>query len=52
MASTTRTEVPPDYDGLPEALKSIYTPKEWAWLGWEQRQHAIDRECLPEVGED
>jgi hypothetical protein len=51
VESTTKTDALA-YDALPEALKAVYTPKEWAWLGWEGRQHAIDRECLPDVAED
>jgi hypothetical protein len=41
-----------EYDALPESIKMIYSPKEWAWLGWEQRQHEVERECLPDVPED
>lgn len=41
-----------EYEALPAALKMIYTPKQWAWLGAEERGRAVDRECMPDVGED
>lgn len=41
-----------EYDALPEALKLIYTPKEYAWLPPETRATLIDQETMPDVGED
>lgn len=41
-----------EYDALPEALKVIYTPKEYAWLPPETRVALIEQETMPEVGED
>ena len=41
-----------EYAALPESLKMIYSPKEYAWIQPERRARLIDEECLPEVGED
>ncbi len=41
-----------DYNALPEALKLLYTPKEYAWLDPEIRARVIEQETMPEVGED
>lgn len=41
-----------EYDALPEALKTIYTPKEYAWLPPERRARLIEDETMPEVEED
>lgn len=41
-----------EYDALPEALKLIYTPKDYAWTPPELRARLIEQECLPEVPED
>lgn len=41
-----------EYDALPEALKAIYTPREYAWLPPERRSRLIEEETMPEVGED
>jgi hypothetical protein len=41
-----------EYDALPAGIKMLYSPKEWAWIGWEQRQHEVDRACLPDCPED
>lgn len=41
-----------EYDALPESLKMIYTPKEYAWMSPERRARIIEEECMPEVGED
>jgi hypothetical protein len=38
----------PDYDALPEAIKLLHTPKEYAWLGTE-RDIAIERETQPDM---
>lgn len=58
MAGTNRlqTGFGPDfdaeYDALPEALKAIYTPREFAWMPTERRSRLIEEETMPEVGED
>jgi hypothetical protein len=36
-----------DYESLPESIKKLYTPKEYAWLG-EYRDRMIDVECNPD----
>ncbi|MCR4308113.1 MAG: hypothetical protein NUV80_06150 [Candidatus Berkelbacteria bacterium] len=41
----------PDYANLPECIKSVYTPKEYAWLDDESRRHLIEDMTLPEVEE-
>lgn len=41
-----------EYESLPESIKILYSPKEYAWMQPEQRSRLIDQECLPEVGED
>lgn len=41
-----------EYDALPEALKVIYTPREYAWIPPERRARLIEEETMPEVGED
>lgn len=41
-----------EYDELPEALKLIYSPKEYAWMSPERRQRLIEEETLPEYFED
>lgn len=41
-----------EYDELPEALKQIYTPKEYAWMSPERRARLIEEETLPEYFED
>ena len=40
-----------EYDALPEALKHLYTPKEYAWMTPERRQRLIEEETMPEVEE-
>ena len=42
----------PDYDALPEAIKAMYTPKEYAWLPQPLKNSIIDDNILPEVPED
>jgi len=42
----------PDYHQLPEGIKTVYTPKEYAWLDDESRQKLIEEMTTPEVGED
>ena len=41
-----------EYDALPEALKMLYSPKEYAWLPPERRARLIEEETMPEVPED
>lgn len=41
-----------EYSALPESIKMIYSPKEYAWMPPERRARLIDEECLPEVSED
>lgn len=41
-----------EYDALPEALKMIYSPKEYAWLPPERRARLIEDETMPEATED
>ena len=41
-----------EYASLPEPLKVIYTPKEYAWLPPETRAALIEQETMPEVPED
>lgn len=38
----------PEYDGLPESIKLIYTPKQFAWLG-EERNRIVERETMPDM---
>jgi len=44
--------VHPDYDGLPDPIKSVYSPEEYAWLTDEQRENVIDDEVYPEPNDD
>ena len=37
----------PEYESLPDSIKAIYTPKEYAWLG-EERKRIIERETMPD----
>lgn len=41
-----------EYDALPESLKVIYTPKEYAWLDPSIRARVVESECMPEAFED
>jgi hypothetical protein len=38
----------PDYENLPDPLKQLYTPKEYAWLSDEDRESLEERETLPD----
>ena len=49
---TAANETHPDYDRLPEAIKSVVTPKEFAWLGDEGRETILDDACYPDIEED
>lgn len=41
-----------EYDALPEALKMIYSPREYAWIPPERRGRLLEEETMPEVPED
>lgn len=41
-----------EYAALPESIKAIYSPKEYAWLDTDLRAKVIEQETMPEVGED
>lgn len=41
-----------EYERLPESIKAIYSPKDYAWIPPERRANLIDEECMPEVAED
>ena len=41
-----------EYESLPEPIKMLYTPKDYAWMQPEQRARLVEAECLPEVAED
>lgn len=41
-----------EYAALPEAIKAIYSPREYAWLPPERRARLIEEETMPEVPED
>jgi len=42
----------PDYDGLPESIKAMYTEKEYAWLGNFDRDRLLETETCPEPEDD
>jgi len=42
----------PDYDQLPECIKCMYTPKEYAWLPAQEKRNIIEDNTLPEVFDD
>lgn len=39
---------PPGYDELPESIKAMVTPKEYAWLGDLERARLVQSETEPE----
>ncbi len=41
-----------EYESLPESIKLLYSPKDYAWMPPEQRAGLIEAECMPEVAED
>jgi len=41
----------PDYDQLPEVIKTVYSHKEYAWLSDDEKARLIETECNPEVPE-
>jgi hypothetical protein len=38
----------PEYEQLPESVKHLYTPQQYAWLGTE-RDRVIERETQPDM---
>jgi len=38
----------PEYDKLPEPIKILYTPKEYAWLSDAEKADLVTRECMPD----
>jgi len=42
----------PEYEGLCDSFKALFSPKEFAWMTDYQRASITDRLCYPEVGED
>lgn len=42
----------PDYDGLSEVLKFLFSPKEYAWLDDESRRELEHDLTCPEPTED
>lgn len=38
----------PDYDALPESIKAMYSPKEYAWLPDALKSTLIEDETMPE----
>lgn len=42
----------PDYQSLPESIKAMYSPKEYAWLDDESRNNLLQDMTNPEVAED
>lgn len=41
-----------EYAALPESIKVLYSPKEYAWLDPTIRSKLIEQETLPDVAED
>ena len=48
---TASFEHDPRYDALPEPLKLIYTPEQYAWFSEEEKATLLERNCMPEVEE-
>lgn len=43
-------EVPcPEYERLPECVKSIYSYRQWLWLSRREKDDLVRRETEPEV---
>lgn len=38
----------PRYEALPESIKAIYTPREYAWLGADGQAHIEQTETEPD----
>lgn len=47
MIDIQRTET--EYDSLPEPIKAIYSPKEFAWLSDAQKKNIELSECIPDA---
>jgi len=47
----TRFQHDPRYDALPESIKFMYSPEEYAWLSDEEKAHIVERECMPDPDE-
>lgn len=41
-----------EYSRLPESIKSLYSPKDYAWLPPERRARLIEEETMPDAFED
>ena len=41
-----------EYEALPEGIKLLVSPREFAWTEPENRARLIEQECLPDVPED
>lgn len=39
----------PDYENMPAGIRLIMTEREYAWLGQEERDRAVDRETQPDM---
>lgn len=42
----------PKYDDLPELIKNLYSPKDYAWLPDDQKRNIVSDNCMPELHED
>jgi hypothetical protein len=42
----------PDYDQLPEVLRHMVSPEEYAWMGNQGRKQLVDDICYPDWEED
>lgn len=42
----------PDYDKLPESVKAMYSPKDYAWLPEALKATLVEDCTMPEVTED
>jgi hypothetical protein len=40
-----------EYENLPQAVKAVVSPKEYAWMGAEQRARLLSDICEPDVEE-
>lgn len=36
------------YDGLPEAIKQYYTPRQWSFMSDDQKTNVVRDNCEPE----
>lgn len=39
----------PEYERLPESIKSVYAYHEWLWLSRSEKDNLVTRETEPEV---